>query len=173
MRYLGCNPTEAELQELLREVTLPEPEAGPGTAAAPIITGGTGVSDAHFPDAGAGVLRVDFSGFVTMMARNLNSARKSEAELLAAFALFASKHTAPSESGAEEPDASNAADANDTAQESVASRMVIPSAELRHILQNTGERMTPEDVDLVLAGSTTSVESPEVDYVLLARELLT
>ena len=174
MRYLGCNPTEAELQELLREVALPEPEAGACAAAPPTIASGAGASDVHLADAGVGVMRVDFSGFVTMMARNMNSARKSEAELLAAFALFAAQQTAASESGAEGgTDVSKTAGATDADQESVASRTLIPSAELRHILQNTGERMTPEEIDLVLSGSATSVDSPEVDYVLLARKLLT
>jgi hypothetical protein len=171
VRYLGCNPTEVELQELLREVALPVPEPSSSAGAVP------SAAACDVPSAAAGMeaLRVDFSGFVTMVARNMNSARKSEAELLAAFALFAAQTanataTASSASGAVPVPRSSGA--KDTGAASVAARTVIPNAELRHILQNTGERMSPEHVDLVLAGSTGSTGNGEVDYALLARVLL-
>ena len=94
---------------------------------------------------------------------------------VAAFALFAAQTanataTASSASGAVPVPRSSGA--KDTGAASVAARTVIPNAELRHILQNTGERMSPEHVDLVLAGSTGSTGNGEVDYALLARVLL-
>ena len=121
-----------------------------------------------------------------MMARKMNSTRKSEAELLAAFAFFAAQTAkvttaASSESGVDGAGSAGetavvavppASDAEDTSLGSVNARTVIPNEELRHVLQNTGERMTPEHVDLVLSGSIASAGNGEVDYALLSRMLL-
>jgi Ca2+-binding EF-hand superfamily protein len=171
MRYLGSNPTEAELQELLRE-------SGVAVAAA---AAGTAVGTA------AGAQRVDFSGFVTMMARKMTSTRKSEAELLAAFALFAAAATTTgtaAETGAAAGDGAGGTSPSSAQQEQRQEQQqvqrVISAAELRHILQNTGERMRPDEVDRILtiaippaaAAPAAATTAAAVDYAQLAKELL-
>lgn len=73
-------------------------------------------------------------------------------------------------------------DVKDLEREPVDTRTAISCAELRHVLQNIGERMSPEHVDTtcILACAATRTTSltgsdgiDEIDYVLLARELLT
>ena len=123
-------------------------------------------------------LRVDFPGFVTMMARKVNNPDKSEAELLAAFTLFAQKlkdkdKDSPQSDGRPQAEAA----AGEEQQAQVPS--VLPVSELRHVLQNTGDRLSANEVDALLSAVSLTggaivqtATGPAVDYAKMARRLL-
>jgi hypothetical protein len=122
-----------------------------------------------------------------MMARKMTSTRKSEAELLAAFALFAAAATTTgtaAETGAAAGEGAGGTSPSSAQQEQRQEQQqvqrVISAAELRHILQNTGERMRPDEVDRILtiaippaaAAPAAATTAAAVDYAQLAKELL-
>ena len=117
MRSLGQNPTEAELMDMIQEVSNLSCETDGLMLRSRTGSDASVCNDRHFQIDADGSGTIDFPEFLTMMARKMKDT-DSEEEILEAFKVFDK-------------------DGNG----------FISAAELRHIMTNLGEKLTDEEVD--------------------------